>query len=62
MNGIVHDDSTEWVDEDTTGDEDDLLELEYHPSFVSNIEKRRRRWETRWEALVEAVSQSIPFF
>ena len=59
MNGIVHDDSTEWVDEDTTGDEDDLLELEYHPSFVSNIEKRRRRWETRWEALVEAVSRLL---
>ena len=57
VNGIIHDDSGDWVDEDTEGDDDDdLLELEYHPSFVSNVEKRRRRWETRWQAMIEAVS------
>jgi len=54
VNGIVHDDSGDWIDEEDEGDEDDLLELEYHPSFVSNVEKRRRRWETRWEALIQA--------
>ena len=45
----------DWVDEDDE-EEDDLLDIEYHPSYVSNIEKRRRRWETRWEALIQAVS------
>jgi hypothetical protein len=55
-NGVVHDDSGDWIDEDAAVDDEDLLELEYHPSFISNIEKRRRRWETRWEALIEAVS------
>ncbi|KAJ6544242.1 hypothetical protein B0H19DRAFT_1267533 [Mycena capillaripes] len=47
---------TDWVDEEDDGDEEDLLELEYHPTFVSNVEKRRRRWETRWEALVQAFN------
>jgi len=36
-------------------EEDDLLDLEYHPNYVSNVEKRRRRWETRWEAVIQAV-------
>ena len=49
------DDGADWVDEDEE-EEDDLLDLEYHPSYVSNVEKRRRRWETRWEALIQAVS------
>lgn len=49
-------DEAEWIDEDDEGEEEDLLELEYHPSYVSNVEKRRRRWETRWEALIQAVS------
>jgi hypothetical protein len=56
VNGIVRDDSGDWIDEEDEGDEEDLLELEYHPSYVSNVEKRRRRWETRWESLVQAVS------
>jgi hypothetical protein len=47
------DDGADWVDEDEE-EEDDLLDLEYHPSYVSNVEKRRRRWETRWEALIQA--------
>ncbi|KAK7022933.1 hypothetical protein VNI00_016823 [Paramarasmius palmivorus] len=47
-------DDTEWVDEDWDDDEEDLLELEYHPTFVNNIEKRRRRFDTRWDALMQA--------
>lgn len=46
----------DWVDEDDEADEDDLLELEYHPSYVKNVAKRRRRWEIGWEALLESVS------
>lgn len=51
---VVVTDDSDWIDEDD--DDDDLLELEYHPSFVSNVEKRRRRWEIGWEALTQAVS------
>ncbi|OJA11164.1 hypothetical protein AZE42_10636, partial [Rhizopogon vesiculosus] len=43
----------EWVDEDEN-DKDELLDLEYHPNYVNNIEKRRRRWDVRWEALQQA--------
>jgi len=57
-NGLV-DDSADWIDEDAEPDEDDLLELEYHPTFVNSVEKRRRRWETRWEALISAVRFAI---
>jgi hypothetical protein len=55
VNGVDVDDSADWIEEDPESDDEDLLELEYHPSFVSNVEKRRRRWETRWEALIQAV-------
>ncbi|KAL0574547.1 hypothetical protein V5O48_007410 [Marasmius crinis-equi] len=48
------DDEGEWIEEDWDDDEDDLLDLEYHPSFVNNVEKRRRRFETRWDALMHA--------
>lgn len=61
-NGIVDvtlADDGDWVDEEDEGDGEDLLDLEYHPSFVSNIEKRRRRWEIGWEALTQAVSQIL---
>jgi hypothetical protein len=59
-NGWVPDDgNSEWVDEGDETDEDDLLELEYHPSYVKNISKRRRRWENGWERLLEAVSPVI---
>ncbi|KAF8921542.1 hypothetical protein CPB85DRAFT_1428522 [Mucidula mucida] len=49
---VVTDDDEEWVDEED--DEEDLLEVEYHPTYVGNVEKRRRRWEIRWDALVQA--------
>ncbi|KAG5220552.1 multicopper oxidase domain protein [Salix suchowensis] len=48
------DDDADWIDEDDDPDDDDLLELEYHPSFIKNVEKRRRRWDARWEALVQS--------
>jgi len=56
VNGTMppDDDGTEWVDEDED-DKDELLDLEYHPNYVNNIEKRRRRWDVRWEALQQAV-------
>ncbi|KAH9949164.1 hypothetical protein B0H21DRAFT_688764 [Amylocystis lapponica] len=44
----------EWVDEEEEGEEEDLLELEFHPTFVSNVQKRRRRWMTRWDTLTQA--------
>lgn len=50
----------EWIDEE--GDKDELLDLEYHPSFICNVEKRRRKWDTRWEALQQAVSHVLFFF
>ena len=52
-NGYDDGDDAEWIDEE--GDKDELLELEYHPSFISNMEKRRRKWDARWEALQQAV-------
>lgn len=55
VNGVLRDDTGEWIDEDDDeGDEDDLLELEFHPSYIGNPEKRRRKWETRWDDLVQA--------
>jgi hypothetical protein len=57
VNGAVAilpaDDDKDWIDEDE--DDEDLLELEYHPGYVSNVEKRRRRWEIGWENLTQAV-------
>ncbi|EED77252.1 predicted protein [Postia placenta Mad-698-R] len=50
----VEEDDGEWVDEEEEGEEEDLLQLEYHPSYVSNPQKRRRRWENRWDALMQA--------
>ncbi|KAF9817260.1 hypothetical protein IEO21_03624 [Rhodonia placenta] len=50
----VDEDDGEWVDEEEEGEEEDLLQLEYHPSYVSNPQKRRRRWENRWDALMQA--------
>ena len=52
-------DDGEWVDEEEDLDED-LLDLEYHPQYVSNTQKRRRRFDTRWDALVQAVSLLRP--
>ena len=45
----------EWVDEEEE-EEEDLLQLEFHPTFINSVAKRRRRWETRWDALTQAVS------
>jgi hypothetical protein len=54
---IVEDDGDGvWVDEDEEPDEEDLLELEYHPAYIKNVTKRRRRWEIGWEGFLEAVS------
>lgn len=54
-------DDGEWVDEDmgVEGVADDLLQLEFHTDYVSNLEKRRRRWKVRWEALLRAVSNPV---
>ncbi|KAG6910172.1 hypothetical protein DXG01_012621 [Tephrocybe rancida] len=49
----VIDDKDEWVDEED--DDDDLLDLEYHQTYVNNVEKRRRRWEVGWEAVNQAI-------
>ncbi|KAF7310854.1 hypothetical protein HMN09_00628500 [Mycena chlorophos] len=46
----------DWVDDDEDGDGEDLLELEFHPTYVANVDKRRRRWESRWEAVVQAFN------
>ncbi|KAI0959100.1 hypothetical protein AcW1_004029 [Taiwanofungus camphoratus] len=54
MGGQHVDDDGEWVDEEEEGEEEDLLDLEFHPTFVSNPQRRRRRWETRWDALTQA--------
>ncbi|KAI0075411.1 hypothetical protein K474DRAFT_1664267 [Panus rudis PR-1116 ss-1] len=43
----------DWVDEDNDT-EDDLLQLEYHPAFITRVDKRKRRWDARWDALVQA--------
>jgi len=54
---IVGDDGVDgdWIDEDEEDDNNDLLDLLYHPSYVRDENKRRRRWENKWEALSEAV-------
>lgn len=49
------DDDGDWIDEDEEDDVNDLLDLAYHPSYVRDESKRRRRWENKWEALSEAV-------
>jgi hypothetical protein len=53
---IDMEDDVEWVDEDEEDDYDDLIDLEYHPSFIKNVSKRRRKWEVGWENLIQAVS------
>ncbi|KLO13834.1 hypothetical protein SCHPADRAFT_873553 [Schizopora paradoxa] len=49
----AEDENGEWVDEDVD-DEHDLLDLEFHPSFVSNKSRRQKRWDQRWEELIKA--------
>ncbi|KAF9475271.1 hypothetical protein BDN70DRAFT_814377 [Pholiota conissans] len=48
------DDSGDWIDEDEDDEYEDLLDMEYHPSFVRNMSKRRRKWEVGWENLIQA--------
>jgi len=49
------DDDDDWIDEDEEDDDgNDLLDLPYHPSYVRDENKRRRRWENKWESLTEA--------
>lgn len=52
---LEHDDSDEWIDEDEDDVYEDLIELEYHPGYVRNSSKRRRKWEVGWENLIQAV-------
>ncbi|KAH9991504.1 hypothetical protein BJV77DRAFT_1007848 [Russula vinacea] len=49
-------DDGEWIDEDIGIESvtDDLLQLEFHTDYVGNLEKRRRRWKVRWEALLRS--------
>ncbi|KIL54275.1 hypothetical protein M378DRAFT_1059175 [Amanita muscaria Koide BX008] len=54
IGGEEADADADWVDEDEEVDLDDLLELEYHSSYVRAAEKRRRRWEIGWETLTQA--------
>ena len=54
-------DEEEWIDEDIgiEGVTDDLLQLEFHTDYVSNLEKRCRRWKVHWEALFRSVSTLV---
>ena len=57
------DDDADWIDQDEEDDDgNDLLDLAYHPSYVRDESKRRRRWENKWEALTEAVRQIFPIY
>ncbi|VDB84661.1 unnamed protein product [Peniophora sp. CBMAI 1063] len=46
----------EWVDV-SDDDTEDLLGIEFHPEFIGQPEKRRRRFEARWDALVRAFNE-----
>ena len=54
-------DEGDWVDEEDDEEEEDLLELEFHPSYVPNMEKRKRRFDARWDALQQAVSLHLAY-
>ncbi|KAJ2912251.1 hypothetical protein MD484_g8162, partial [Candolleomyces efflorescens] len=51
------DEDEDWIDEDEEADDSDLLDFEYHPNYVANTDKRRRRWEVGWEALVQSFQK-----
>lgn len=51
----VEEENGEWVEDDSE-DENDLLDLEFHPSYVNNPVRRRKRWDQRWNDLTRAVS------
>ena len=43
-------------DDESDEDDEDLLDLEFHPSYCVQSDKRKKKWEKKWEALVKAVS------
>lgn len=47
-------DDREWIDEGTEGVTGDFLQLQFHPDYVCDPKKRRRRGELLWEALLRA--------
>ena len=51
-------DDEKWIDENVGLEvvADDLLQLEFHPDYVGDPEKRRRRWQLRWETMLHNVS------
>jgi hypothetical protein len=56
VNGDEYDDvdDSEWIDEE--GDKDELLDLEYHPSFISNMEKKT----TKVGCTMGSAAASVP--
>ncbi|KAF9510757.1 hypothetical protein BS47DRAFT_48231 [Hydnum rufescens UP504] len=46
--GEEDEESDVWINED----KDDRLDVEYHPSHISSVAKRRRRFQEKWEELV----------
>ncbi|TDL17636.1 hypothetical protein BD410DRAFT_794096 [Rickenella mellea] len=48
------DDEGEWVDDEFDLEEDDLLDLEFHTSYVISGDKRKKRWEARWNEFMRA--------
>ncbi|KZV66766.1 hypothetical protein PENSPDRAFT_755448 [Peniophora sp. CONT] len=46
----------EWVDV-SDDDTEDLLGIEFHSDFIGQPEKRRKRFEARWSALVRAFNE-----
>jgi hypothetical protein len=50
--GEEDEESDVWINED----KDDRLDVEYHPSHISSVAKRRRRFQEKWEELVGLVS------
>jgi hypothetical protein len=53
-------DDEKWINEDVgfEGATNDLLQLEFHPDYVGDPEKRRRSSQLRWEAILHNVSAS----
>jgi hypothetical protein len=56
-------DDRNWIDEDMgiEGVADDFLWFESQTDYVGQPEKRRERWEHRWEALLRVVSAPATF-
>ncbi|EJD42411.1 hypothetical protein AURDEDRAFT_115051 [Auricularia subglabra TFB-10046 SS5] len=46
----------EWVDVSDEEDED-LLALEFHPTYVASAERRRKKFDKKWAALVKAFRE-----